>query len=392
MPVKSQASGSTGMSQPSPESDSHSQEIPSISAVLLNVPNTVTYSRIILLLWAAVVAASRPRLALTLWLLNFVLDGVDGALARRLGQTSAFGAFLDVAVDIASRGLLWVGWAAAVAAADAAAVTAAGATAAVGTPVAGATAPATALAAAGGGAAGATGRGASLLAAAALPLSLSVVLLECLVFTCTHAAAGAAWKHESHFDAAPAWVAAVMARGFKTPPGCLAIAGLMGCPLWLWACRALPQPGPWSHPALGAVLVAGRLLAAGVEVWLLGAHLRALLRSDERELELRRARRSGQGLLRQQQEEEGAGVGAVAGAVVGAVAGRSAAAEQEERKLGQAEEEGDLALAGGVAAVIAEVGEGEEQGGRGTGAAAERSQGSGGEGRRGSASPAGPAD
>ena len=33
------------------------------------------------------------------------------------------------------------------------------------------------------------------------------------------------------------WVQSVMANGFKTPIGSLAIAGLMGLPLHLWACR-----------------------------------------------------------------------------------------------------------------------------------------------------------
>ncbi|KAL3992420.1 E3 ubiquitin-protein ligase [Sarotherodon galilaeus] len=32
---------------------------------------------------------------------------VDGWLARRLGQTSRFGAWLDVAVDNLGRGMLW---------------------------------------------------------------------------------------------------------------------------------------------------------------------------------------------------------------------------------------------------------------------------------------------
>lgn len=41
--------------------------------------------------------------------------GVDGWLARRLGQTSKFGAWLDVVVDNLGRGMLWgqlfkVGW------------------------------------------------------------------------------------------------------------------------------------------------------------------------------------------------------------------------------------------------------------------------------------------
>lgn len=33
--------------------------------------------------------------------------GVDGWMARRLGQTSRFGAWLDVVVDNLGRGMLW---------------------------------------------------------------------------------------------------------------------------------------------------------------------------------------------------------------------------------------------------------------------------------------------
>ncbi|KXZ53480.1 hypothetical protein GPECTOR_7g930 [Gonium pectorale] len=139
-------------------------------------------------------------------------------------QTSAFGAFLDVAVDLATRGLLW-SWAAP------------------------------------GG------------------LGAAVLLLEAITFVCTHAVHGAVWKAEVQLGPTPPWVRAVMANGFKTPAGCLAVAGLMGCPLWLWARRALP-PGPWGSPAVGAVLVLGRLLAAAVEVWVVWRHLRALLQAD----------------------------------------------------------------------------------------------------------------
>jgi hypothetical protein len=49
---------------------------------------------------------------------------------------------------------------------------------------------------------------------------------------------GAAWK-EGYFAAAPGWVRAVMAGGLRSPAGALAVAGLMGCPLWAWACRSV---------------------------------------------------------------------------------------------------------------------------------------------------------
>lgn len=48
---------------------------------------------------------------------------------------------------------------------------------------------------------------------------------------------GPSWKESLHHSTAAPWVRAVMANGFRTPPGCWAVAGLMGCPLWLWTRR-----------------------------------------------------------------------------------------------------------------------------------------------------------
>ncbi|PNH11816.1 CDP-diacylglycerol--inositol 3-phosphatidyltransferase 1, partial [Tetrabaena socialis] len=192
-------------------------------AVLWYIPNIIGYGRIALLVGSAGLASRYPQVALGAFLLNFALDGVDGAVARRLGQTSSFGAFLDVAVDVATRGLLW--W----------------------------SAP--------GG------------------LGLPMLLLEALTFVCTHAAAGEAWKSEANFSAAPGWVQAVMANGFWSPAGVLAMAGLQGCPLWVWAQSCLPGTA-WSSPLLGAVLVPGRLLAAAVELWVMRRHMGFLLRGD----------------------------------------------------------------------------------------------------------------
>jgi phosphatidylglycerophosphate synthase len=49
----------------------------------------------------AAVAASRAawRVALVLWLLNRLLDGVDGVLARQSGRQSDFGGYLDIVCD-----------------------------------------------------------------------------------------------------------------------------------------------------------------------------------------------------------------------------------------------------------------------------------------------------
>jgi phosphatidylglycerophosphate synthase len=49
---------------------------------------------------AAAAAAGRPLLALALWLLNRLLDGLDGTLARHRGLQSALGAYADILLDV----------------------------------------------------------------------------------------------------------------------------------------------------------------------------------------------------------------------------------------------------------------------------------------------------
>eukprot|EP00775_Hariotina_reticulata_P012273 gene12273-12410_t len=125
-----------------------------------------------------------------------MLDFVDGWAARRFKQSTSFESVFDVLLDGALRGWLWVN---------------------------------------------------------ALPPSVAlwVPLLEFAVFAFTHKVSGSNWK-ESFFADAPGWVRAVMAEGFKTVPGAVAVLGLMGCPLWAWACNCLlmmlPPGGRWWSP------------------------------------------------------------------------------------------------------------------------------------------------
>lgn len=49
----------------------------------------------------AAIADGRRGLALALWLLNRLLDGLDGTLARLHGRSSDFGAYLDILLDFA---------------------------------------------------------------------------------------------------------------------------------------------------------------------------------------------------------------------------------------------------------------------------------------------------
>lgn len=48
----------------------------------------------------AAAAAGAPALAVVLWLLNRLLDGLDGTLARRRGLQSALGAYADIVLDV----------------------------------------------------------------------------------------------------------------------------------------------------------------------------------------------------------------------------------------------------------------------------------------------------
>lgn len=197
------------------------------------MPNLVDYARVLLGAAAfALVPPSRPAWFLGLYLLNFALDGVDGILARRLNQTSTFGAFLDVVIDNTLRALMW---------------------------------------------------------AKALPLHWAAPLLPCLewlVFTCSMSQAAddrSQWKQS--FAAGPWWVGAVMANGFKNPAGCLAVAGLHFLPVWVWL--RLHHPDllpPLAHLGLGLVLLLGRLLALVVEVWVVVLHARSMLLADAQNL------------------------------------------------------------------------------------------------------------
>jgi phosphatidylglycerophosphate synthase len=76
------------------------------------LPNCITLSRFpLLLLWLLVVYLGSPPLRLAgvaLLFLGFMLDTVDGLVARRTGRTSLFGSVLDIAADRTYELVLWV--------------------------------------------------------------------------------------------------------------------------------------------------------------------------------------------------------------------------------------------------------------------------------------------
>lgn len=75
-------------------------------------PNQVTVAAGALGLAAAgLVASGHPRTALVVWLTSRLADGMDGAIARAAGSSSAFGGFLDITLDMAAYVAMVLGFA-----------------------------------------------------------------------------------------------------------------------------------------------------------------------------------------------------------------------------------------------------------------------------------------
>jgi len=76
-------------------------------------PTQVTVASFVVALAAAgATATGLTGLGLALWLLSRVGDGLDGVLARAIGQASARGGYLDITLDMAAYSLMVVAFAA----------------------------------------------------------------------------------------------------------------------------------------------------------------------------------------------------------------------------------------------------------------------------------------
>ena len=77
-------------------------------------PNHITVVTFLMALGAALlIARGRPIAGLGIWLISRLGDGIDGALARGTQQSSAFGGYLDITLDMAGYSALVLGFAAA---------------------------------------------------------------------------------------------------------------------------------------------------------------------------------------------------------------------------------------------------------------------------------------
>lgn len=195
------------------------------SEVLLYTPNIIGYIRLALLV-VSLAVYNNPVAFLGFYSISVALDALDGIAARKLNQTSAFGAWLDVLIDLISRGALWCfisKW------------------------------------------------------------GYFVVMVEWLTFVCTHAR-GPNWKIPD--EDFPTICKMVMAKGFKTPVGAYAITGIFVLPLWIYGMTSgflddyIGLPAVVQYGLL-VLLAGGRLLAMTTELFYIKQHIKGLLNEDD---------------------------------------------------------------------------------------------------------------
>ncbi|XP_063729721.1 CDP-diacylglycerol--inositol 3-phosphatidyltransferase-like [Symsagittifera roscoffensis] len=79
------------------------------ATVLLFVPNLIGYIRILLLVISCCTMLHNHYITVCCYLLSQLLDALDGHAARALGQSSKFGALLDMLTDRASTACIMMG-------------------------------------------------------------------------------------------------------------------------------------------------------------------------------------------------------------------------------------------------------------------------------------------
>ncbi|XP_071789915.1 uncharacterized protein [Asterias amurensis] len=190
--------------------------------VYFYVPNIIGYGRLLLVLLSWFYWRNPPWL-IGFYMTSLFLDAINGTVARKLHQTSAFGVWLDLVVDNVGRGMLW---------------------------------------------------------SQIYKWGCFVSALEWCVLVCTHTA-GAQWK--SNYGQAPWLVKNVMSNDCKTPVGLYTAWSLHLLPLWLYAYRSgfltAHIPGGVVYFVI-SVLSVGRAMCAAVELYCIWAHIQQMISSD----------------------------------------------------------------------------------------------------------------
>ena len=84
---------------------------PPLARLGVTANHVTIVSFLLTLVAAALIADGRPLAGLAIWILSRIGDGLDGVLARDAAQTSAFGGYLDITLDMAGYAAMVVGFA-----------------------------------------------------------------------------------------------------------------------------------------------------------------------------------------------------------------------------------------------------------------------------------------
>jgi len=196
----------------------------SLCDILLNIPNTIGYIRILLLAISFVLFwLEYPSLFLVFYCCQALLDALDGHLARKFNQCTAFGAWMDVVIDNAGRTLLWTSF---------------------------------------------------------HPAFSLICCLEWITFSCTRNI-GSDWKNTTRLSKPPPLLSWTMKNNFRSVGGVFAICGVAVLPIFLVATRELPGMVPdLVYYVIAAMLGLARVQAMLVEMWYVKAYLLKLLDQD----------------------------------------------------------------------------------------------------------------
>ncbi|ESO98159.1 hypothetical protein LOTGIDRAFT_174290 [Lottia gigantea] len=186
----------------------------------------VRYVRILLVLFAFLFLSNTPVYFIVFYIISASLDCIDGYTARKFHQTSKFGAWFDVIIDLFSRGLLWCylsHW------------------------------------------------------------GYLIIMVEWMTFVSTHSNRGPNWK-ETTKDF-PFIVQKVMSNGFHSPLGSITIAGLHVLPIWLYGLQEnlLYFIPIYLQYFILLILIIGRLLCLRVELFYNEKYIKYLLDEERPE-------------------------------------------------------------------------------------------------------------
>ena len=84
---------------------------PLLARLGVTANHVTVVSFVLTLVAAALIADGRSFAGLAIWILSRIGDGLDGVLARDAAQTSAFGGYLDITLDMAGYTAMVVGFA-----------------------------------------------------------------------------------------------------------------------------------------------------------------------------------------------------------------------------------------------------------------------------------------